>query len=180
MTDRPRIAPLPPAERSAEQQRLVEATGTEMNIFTTLVRHPELFEDFSRFAGRLLYASTLPGEAREILILRTAYRCRAVYDWVQHVEIARGVGLPEDVIGALCTDDARGLDREAAVLAAAADQLSAHRDLDDRTWTALRERFDEHQMIELCMLVGDHAMIAGVVKALRVRLEDHQAPPSWA
>jgi 4-carboxymuconolactone decarboxylase len=94
MTDAPRIAPLSREQRSAEQQRLVEATGTELNIFATLVRHPKLFEVFTRFAGRLLHRSLLPEDVRETLILRTAYRCRAAYEWAQHREIARRVGMP--------------------------------------------------------------------------------------
>jgi hypothetical protein len=44
MTDAPRIPPLAPEQRSAEQRRLVEATGTELNVFTTLVRHPSSSE----------------------------------------------------------------------------------------------------------------------------------------
>jgi 4-carboxymuconolactone decarboxylase len=178
MTDTPRIAPLAPEQRDAEQQRLVEATGTELNIFTTLVRHPKLFEDFSRFAGRLLRRSLLPDDVRETLILRTAYRCRATYEWAQHREIARRIGMAEDVIAAIGTE--RGpADENLALLISAADQLTAAHNLDDPTWAALRERYDDRQLIELCMLVGDYAMIAGVLNSLRVPLEDGQQPPEW-
>ena len=62
----------------------------------------------------------------------------------------------------------------------AADQLTAAHDLDDETWAALRERYDDAQLIELCMLVGDYAMIAGVLKSLRVPLENGQTAPDWA
>jgi hypothetical protein len=34
-------------------------------------------------------------------------------------------------------------------------------------------------MIELCMLVGDYGMIAGVLKSLRVQVEDGQTAPDW-
>jgi 4-carboxymuconolactone decarboxylase len=179
MTDAPRIAPLAPEQRDAEQRRLVEATGTELNIFTTLARHPKLFEDFSRFAGRLLRRSLLPDDVRETLILRTAYRCRASYEWAQHLEIARRIGMAEDVIAAIGTEGGEPADQDLALLISAADQLTVQHDLDDPTWAALRERFDEQQLIELCMLVGDYAMIAGVLNSLRVPLEDGQQPPDW-
>ena len=180
MTDAPRIPPLAPEQRTADQQRLVEATGTELNIFTTLVRHPKLFEVFTRFAGRLLRRSQLPEAVRETRILRTAYRCRASYEWAQHLEIARRIGLAEDVIAATGTDDPQPADQHLALLLSAADQLTARHDLDDPTWAALRERYDDQQLIELCMLVGDYAMIAGVLNSLRVPLEDGQHPPNWS
>jgi 4-carboxymuconolactone decarboxylase len=180
MTDTPRIPPLPAAERTAEQQRLVEASGTELNIFTTLVRHPKLFEVFGRFAGRLLRRSLLPEDVRETLILRTAYRCRAGYEWAQHVEIARAIGMAAEVIAAIGTEDPELADEHLVVLINAADQLTGRHNLDDETWAALRERYDDQQLIELCMLVGDYAMIAGVLNALRVPLENGQSTPDWA
>lgn len=176
----PRIPPLPAAQRTAEQQALVEATGTELNIFTTLVRHPKLFEVFGQFAGRLLRRSQLPEQVREALILRTAYRCRAVYEWAQHREIARGIGMDEAVINAFGTERPELADRKLALAVRAADQLTTGHDLDDDTWAALREDYDDAQLIELCMLVGDYTMIAGVLNALRVPLEDGQQPPDWA
>ena len=48
----PRLAPVAPDERTREQQALVERVGSDKHIFTTLIRHPELFEHFARFAGR--------------------------------------------------------------------------------------------------------------------------------
>jgi 4-carboxymuconolactone decarboxylase len=179
MTENPRIAPLPPGERDEDQQRLVAAAGSELNIFTTLVRHTKLFEAFGRFAGRLLRRSGLPERVRETLILRTAYLCRADYEWVHHVTIAHEIGLSEDVIAAAGARTPAAPDEHTALLIGAADQLVREHDLDDRTWTALRAHYDDKQMIELCMLVGDYAMIAGVLKSLRVRLEDGEPAPNW-
>lgn len=179
MTGTPRIPPLAPSDRTDEQQRLVTAVGSEKNVFTTLVRHPELFDVFQRFGGRLLRRSGLPPQVRETLILRTAYRCRAEYEWVEHVVIARDAGLPEAAITAAGSRDPRPADEHTALLIRAADQLTTERDLDDETWAALREHYDEQQMIELCMLVGNYAMLAGTLKALRVPLEEGQSAPGW-
>lgn len=175
----PRILPLPADQRTPDQQALIEATGTELNIFTTLVRHPKLFEVFGRFAGRLLRRSGLPEHIREALILRTAYRCRAPYEWAQHHEIARAIGMPDEVITAIGTDEPDLTDPLLALAIKAADQLTTRRTLDDDTWASLREHYDDAQLIELCMLVGNYAMIAGVLNALRVPLEDGQQPPAW-
>lgn len=175
----PRLAPLPAADRTEEQRRLIDEVRSEKHIFTTLVRNPGLFEPFLRFGGRLLFRSGLPDQVRETLILRTAYRCRADYEWVEHVQIAQQAGLPAEIIAQLDRDEPGPVDAHTALLISAADQLTMRRDLDDPTWAALREHYDEQQLIELCMLVGNYAMLAGTLKALRVPLEDGQSAPQW-
>jgi 4-carboxymuconolactone decarboxylase len=175
-----RIPPLPAAERSEDQRRLIDQGGSELHVFTTLVRHTKLYEVFSRFAGRLLRRSGLPEQVRETLILRTAYRCRADYEWVQHVGIAEGIGVPAAVIAAAGAATPEAPDEHTALLLSAADQLVTDHDLNDATWAELHEHYDDNQMIELCMLVGNYGMIAGVLKSLRVQLQDGQSPPDWA
>ena len=179
MTDAPRIAPLARAERSEEQQRLIALTDSEMNIFTTFARHPALFQDFLIFGSRLLRNSTLPEQVREVLILRVARKCRSAYEWAQHVDLARHIGMGDDVIAATEAERPEPADEHVALLIRAADQLVDHRELDDETWAALHATYDEQQMIELCMLVGNYAMIAGVLKSLRVPLEEGQTPADW-
>jgi 4-carboxymuconolactone decarboxylase len=72
-----RVAPLPAAQRSAWQAELVARTGSELSVFTTLVRSPDVFADFLPFGTRLLSRSTLDPRERELLILRAARRRRA-------------------------------------------------------------------------------------------------------
>jgi 4-carboxymuconolactone decarboxylase len=94
----PRLAPISRADRTPEQQRLIEQVGSEKHIFTTLIHHPELYKHFHQFAGRLLRNSGLPATVRETLILRSAFRSRSGYEWVQHIVIAASVGVSQDVI----------------------------------------------------------------------------------
>ena len=93
----PRIPPLPVEGRDPRTEELLaplrRPDGAELNIFATLARHPKLFKRWSAFGGTLLYGGRLPARARELLILRTGYLCRADYEWGQHVEIGRAAGL---------------------------------------------------------------------------------------
>src|SRR6266511_4301460 len=97
----PRVSPV--ADESsldAEARDLLRATslGQAVNIFRTLVRHPKLFKGWLVFANHILFRSTIPPRDREILILRTGWRCRAEYEWGQHVIIGKAVGLSDDEI----------------------------------------------------------------------------------
>ena len=96
----PRIAPLGVEELDENQSdamALVGDMGRTTNIFTTLVRHPGLFRRWAPFGGKLL-SGRLPARDRELMILRVGWRCRAEYEWAQHVPIGRAAGLSDDEI----------------------------------------------------------------------------------
>src|SRR5690348_9176272 len=96
-----RVPPLPPAERDERQAALVQQAGAELGVFTTLVRNPDVFGDFLPFGRRLLRDSSLDPRERELLIMRTAFRCRARYEWSHHEVIGRRAGLTDDDLSKL-------------------------------------------------------------------------------
>jgi 4-carboxymuconolactone decarboxylase len=177
----PRIAPLPLDERDPRTVELLEPLrrpdGTELNIFATLARHPKLFKRWSAFGGTLLYGGTLPARERELLILRTGYLCRAHYEWGQHAEIARALGLTDEEIGRVADGpDAAGWTLEEASLLRAADELHISSRISDGTWGALVQRWDDQQLIEVCMVVGQYHLVAFALNSLGVEPESDDLP----
>ncbi|MGH9034115.1 MAG: carboxymuconolactone decarboxylase family protein [Acidimicrobiia bacterium] len=175
----PRIAPLPPEKYDAHARELLGAVGAEapgedpsgLNIFTTLVRHPGLFRRWLPFAGKLL-SGKLPARERELLILRTGWRCRSEYEWGQHVLIGLASGLTEEEIARVKNGaDASGWDPFDAALLRAADELHDDNGISDATWDALAGRYDERQLIEVPMLVGQYHLVAYTLNTLGVQRE---------
>ena len=143
----PRIPPLPVDGREPRTEELLaplrRPDGRELNIFATLARHPKVFKRWSAFGGTLLYGGRLPARARELLILRTGYLCRAEYEWGQHVEIGRAAGLSDEEIARVAEGpSAAGWSSEDADLLRAADELHADSRIGDDTWAALAARWD--------------------------------------
>ncbi|WP_052591856.1 carboxymuconolactone decarboxylase family protein [Luteipulveratus mongoliensis] len=174
------MPPLPPEERDERQTALVAAAGAELGVYTTLVRSTDVFADLLPLGQRLLQKSTLEDSVRELLILRVAWRCRAPYVWSHHEVIGRSAGLTDDDIAALATDSTASQDATRALLLDAADDLVADHRLSDRTWQGLSDPYATEQLIEICLLVGLYAMLAGTLNSLGVALEDGQQPPTWA
>jgi 4-carboxymuconolactone decarboxylase len=177
----PRIPPLPVEGRDPRTEELLVSLrrpdGTELNIFATLARHPRLFKRWSAFGGTLLYRGTLPQRERELLILRTAYLCRAHYEWGQHVEIGRAAGLSDEEIARVAEGPAAaGWSEGDATLLRAADELHADSRIGDATWTALAEQWDEQQLIEVCMVVGQYHLVAFTLNSLGVEPETDDLP----
>ncbi|HEY4396698.1 MAG TPA: carboxymuconolactone decarboxylase family protein [Acidimicrobiia bacterium] len=171
----PRIPPLVDEEMDEETRVLLDEVrlpnAEAVNIFATLVRHPGLFRRWMPFAGKLL-AGKLPARDREILILRTAWRCRSSYEWGQHVRLAKAAKISDEEIDRIVAGpDAPGWAPFDRSLLTAADELHDESCITDATWSALAARYDERQMIELPMLVGQYHMLAFALNSLGVQRE---------
>jgi 4-carboxymuconolactone decarboxylase len=172
----PRISPLPEDQQDDQAKELLSGVGAAgapaANIFSTLVRHPGLFRRWLPFGGKLLAGGKLPARDRELLILRTGWLCRAEYEWAQHREISRSIGIADEEIARVREGaDASGWDTFEATLIRAVDELHEQARISDGTWAALAERYDERQLIEVPMLVGHYHMVAFTLNTLGVPLE---------
>jgi 4-carboxymuconolactone decarboxylase len=175
MTDTPRISPLPPDGREPRTAELLaslkfDPDGDDMNLFATLAHHPRLLKRWSQFGGLLLAGGTLSARDREVLVLRTASNCGADYEWGHHLPLGRHAGLTDEEMTALAgsASDAASVDAD---LVAAADELHAENVIGDATWAALAARYDEQQLIELCMVVGQYHLVAFTLRSLRIQPE---------
>lgn len=173
MTDGPRIAPLPPDERDeriAELLASMRIGDDDMNLFATLARHPRLLKRWSQFGGLLLFAGTLSDRDREVLILRTASNTGADYEWGHHTGLATAAGLTDDQVRQLALPEP-DLSTDDLLLVQAADELHGDGAIGDETWAALAEHYDDQQLIELCMVVGQYHMVAFTINSLRIERE---------
>ena len=178
----PRIPTLPKAGRDPKTAELLEAlsafNGVELNIFATLAHHPRLLKRWSDFGGVLLYGGALPARERELLILRTGYLCRAPYEWGQHVTIGLASGLTEEEIARIAEGpDAADWSAADARLLRATDELHRDSTISDATWAELAAQWNEQQLIELCMVVGQYHLVAMTLNSLGVEPETDDFPP---
>jgi alkylhydroperoxidase family enzyme len=170
----PRIPPLRDDEVDEQARELLAGVAggpAASNIFTTLVRHPGLFRRWTPFGGKLL-AGKLPPRDRELLILRTGYRCGSEYEWGQHVLIGRAAGVTDDELPRIqAGPEAEGWSARDALLMRVADELHDDSCITDATWAALTDHYDERQLIEIPMLVGHYHMVAFTLRSLGVQRE---------
>jgi alkylhydroperoxidase family enzyme len=169
----PRIPPLPPDERDERTAELLNGLmgGGDMNIFTTLARHPKLLKRWAAFGGTLLAGGDLPAREREILILRTGANCRSEYEWGQHVRIGKDAGLTDDEIRRVFDGADAGWGDDDRALIVAADELHRDSRISDDTWAALRARYSDKQLIELLMVVGQYHLVSFTLNSLGVQRE---------
>ena len=181
--DQPRVLPLAEQEWDDQVRELLaplprDPSGYVPNVFTTLVRHRELFSNFLPFGSQLLRHGRLPARDRELLILRTAFNCKASYEWGRHVRIAAHIGISDEEIERITAGpDAPGWSAGDSVLLHAADELHHQARLSGGTWEALTDRYSEEDLIELLMLVGQYHMVAFALNSLGVALDPGFSDP---
>jgi 4-carboxymuconolactone decarboxylase len=173
----PRIPPLSEEEfRSVERKLGLSPTPQALNVMTTLARNPALYKAWQRFAGALFNSELDPRE-RELVILRSAWRCQSSYEWAQHARIAHQIGLTDTEIRRIAgkPDDPDWAPADALLLRAV-DELVDERRLSDATYTALAARYEPARLLLLTMLAGHYVMLAGVLAASGVVPETEDMP----
>jgi alkylhydroperoxidase family enzyme len=169
-----RIPPVAPADNPSDLQKMLggltpSGSDRALNIFGTLAQHPNLLHDYLPFGSRLLLGGELPDRDREFVILVTAQLCECSYEWDHHVRMAKSAGLSKGEIEHI----SRGRQSDpwapddAALIAAVSELVSRHTVGDD-TWEVLEARYSHRQLLELTMLVGHYAMLAGMLNAVGV------------
>jgi 4-carboxymuconolactone decarboxylase len=169
----PRLKPLTQSEWTEEQRKILAPLirdGRVYNIFSTMARHPKMAEAWLTFGSYVLRRSTLPVRDREILILRIGWLCRSEYEFGQHTRIGEKAGLsPEEVIRITEGPEAAGWEPFDAALLRAADELHADSFISEDTWKALTDRYDEKQLMDAVMTVGQYHLVSMLLNTFGVQ-----------
>ena len=188
----PRIAPVDREVAAAQVQettrRLIVGVGGPADmplppvgsipeIMFTLCRFPTLWQAVMDVTVPLQGpASTLPPRDRKLAILRTGWLCAAPYEFGEHVAQAKRLGFSEDEIDAVTTGStaARWNEHERAILKAV-EELHENAMVSDESWSKLALHFDDQQLFELLILIGQFTATAYFQNSLRLRLEANNA-----
>jgi 4-carboxymuconolactone decarboxylase len=163
--------PLPADDELPANVREVLANLPPLNVFRMVARLPESFRPFMQLGGSLLGYERIDARIREIAILRVAHVTQAPYEWAQHEQLGRNVGLTDAEIEATRSDDLADLGPEATLACQVADEISRDVRLSDETLTKLLERYDSEQACSLILCVSYYNMVSRFLESTRVEIE---------
>lgn len=168
------ISPLPVEARSARQQDLLKSVGGERaaNLFTTVIHNPDLYETWIPFCLKLLLESAFTDIEKEVVILRTAWRTKADYEWGHHLRIGRKAGLSDAQMESLATEEPVLNDEKLDLLVDATDQYLRDHTITTETSAQLAKHFDAQQRVELPMLVGHYSLLSMLLRSLDVPFDE--------
>lgn len=179
-----RIAPLDPAKWTDEQREILSAQSlasgsrepkpeSAHTMIKVCIHQPQLCDKWQGLMWYFVFdkSQTLPERDKELLILRTAWHRKGDYIWAAHVRSGMRAGLTQDDIDRIPRGpEAPGWNAWDRTLLRAADELHTKTFIEDATWKALDERYDEGQLVEAVMLVGNYTQVAMYQKTIGIPL----------
>ena len=135
-----------------------------------MLKHPAIFRCQMEM-GTALFRGKIPPRERELAVLRIGWLCRAPYEWGEHVDIGKRHGLSaEEVERVTAGSSAAGWSEHERAILRGVEELLADQALSNSTWEVLAKSWNEAQMIEFTMMVGQYVATSFVQNSLRIRL----------
>jgi 4-carboxymuconolactone decarboxylase len=166
--------PLPADEDLPEEIREVLGGLPPLNVFRAVAAVPKSFRPFLQLGGSLLGGPEIDAKNREIAILGVAKETGAGYEWAQHEQLARNVGVSEAEIEAIQAQDPAGLDADGALAFRAATEISRDVRISDDALAALVARWGEAGAAELILCISYYNMVSRFLESARVEIEPEQ------
>jgi AhpD family alkylhydroperoxidase len=164
--------PLPSDDELDREHREMLARLPPLNVFRMVAGAPRAVRPFMALGSAVLSAP-LDARRREIAVLRVAHATHAPYEWAQHEQLARNVGVTEAEIEAIGREDpVTSLDEECNLICRVADEVSRDVRLSDEALERIIDRYGPRETTELIMLVSYYNMVSRFLESTRVEVED--------
>lgn len=163
----PEVAPL--------VNQIVAERGSVLHLYQMLLQSPPIAKGWLAHLTGIRHHSSLPGDLREMVIVRIAIVNRAPYEAEQHAPIALKEGLSQEKLDALDDWEASALftDKERAILAYT-DAMTRHVQVPDEVFAAVKPHFEPRQLVELTATVASYNMVSRFLEALEIHSTDER------
>ena len=164
--------PLPTDYELEPGQREILASLPPLNVFRMVAGARRAVRPFLGLGAAVLNGP-LDARRREIAVLRVAHATNARYEWVQHEQLGRGVGVTDGEIEAIRTEEpVSSLDEESNLICRVADEVTRDVRLSDDALEQIVDRYGPREASELILLVSYYNMVSRFLESTRVAVED--------
>jgi alkylhydroperoxidase family enzyme len=162
------------SKASDKTREILGNTPRKLNVARMIANASDaVFQNFSRLGNSLMTRGKLNGKLREIAILRNARVCNSLYEYTQHVPIAKGVGVSDEELIAIDNWEGAKCFTEVERLALRfTDEIARNVKGGKATLEALQKHLGAGEIVELIMAVGFWGMVARVLETTEVELEE--------
>ena len=172
----PRLLSTDDARAAGETLGIPERVA-RANIMRFALQHQGIAAVVAGMIDVAVFQGALDARLREVAILRVGWRIGSVYEWSNHVGVARGAGLTDDEILAVRTADASVLSDVDRVAIRVVDDVLDATSVSDATLAEARSRLgDGDELFELVMIPAFYRAIGTMLRTFAVPLEDGLEP----
>jgi len=163
-----------------EYEDLLESSlqGKPLHVYQSIGNNPEVLAGLRSFLGSLWTDSGLTDRERELVILTVASETGNRYEWHQHVNIARGVGIDDDEIAALGAGDLAPFeDGETTLIEYALAVVRG--EVDAIAHDEIAALYDDETIVGVAAAAEGYDALGGVIDALDLELESESEFHGW-
>lgn len=142
-----------------------------LNIYRTLGHSPGGFKGFITLGRQLLYKGTLPGDLRELVIVRVSELTKATYEHTKHMVIGKNEGLTQEKLTGMGNLQSGGYSEKEIAALNYTKEVTLNVQVKDETFTALNPHFSPAEIVELTLVIGYYNMVSRFLEPLGVELE---------
>lgn len=161
---RPDIADLEAAIRK-------ERAGKISLLYQVLLNSPAIASGWEQMLSAVRNRSSIPGDLREIAILRVAVLNRAGYEFDAHIPHALAAGVSADAIESLrnaSVVDTGLLTEIQRLVVELTDRMTRDVDVPDDLMERIRVRFNAQEIVELVATIAAYNMVSRFLVALAI------------
>ncbi|KAJ7185929.1 4-carboxymuconolactone decarboxylase [Mycena filopes] len=181
----PYVFPAPGTSAIADAIRARRANGTLLALDGALLNAPLVAQGWNQMFTVIRENLTIPGEMRELFILRTAVLNNAAYQWGQHEPVGRAEGLTTRQLrvlrfspeGACSASDKKILGASLAAALDFADAIGASVHVPTHVYQNLAKFLSPAQMVEAVATAGSYAFVSRFTVALNVNGQMNEEVP---
>jgi 4-carboxymuconolactone decarboxylase len=170
------MALLPYADESkiaAKSREILNRGKMKLNVARMIANSDAAFYPFSMLGNSLLTRSKLDARLRELAILRTAKVSRSLYEWTQHVPIAKSTGVTDEQLGAIENwESAKCFSDIERLVLRFTDEVARNVKGSRENLEALRKHMGAAEIVDLVLSIGFWGMVARVLETIEVDLEE--------
>jgi alkylhydroperoxidase family enzyme len=156
-------------------ERITAERGSVLHLYQMLLHSPPVAEGWLTYLTAIRQKCALPGDIRELVIMRVAHLNGASYEADQDAPIALREGMSQEKLDALSDWPSSDIfdARERAVLSYA-DAMTRTIQVPDHVFAAVRAHFDERLTIELTATIAAYNMVSRFLEALEIHSHDER------
>lgn len=135
-----------------------------LNVTKMTLHIPDgIWQTHSQFARAMITKTTLEKRHKELIIVRVGYLQNSEYELYHHRSIAENVGISQEHLAALLSEDVSSLPDKERALAEFVTEVVRDVSPSDATLAAARAHFSDPLLFEAVAVIGYYMMTARII-----------------
>ncbi len=156
-----------------QRDRYDNAPGGKLNLSRLLSHAVTMQSGIGLAVQGMMSGIDVPPLERQICVLAVLHLDRGEYEWAQHLQVSKTMGIPDEKVAAIANDrfgDPIFNDREKALLAFTRQVVKTVR-VDDFVFNAVAGFYSPRQIVELIHVIGLYMLFVRVSEVAEIEID---------